>query len=646
MDRILSAILVAVIAAIGIFSLSDSSSGEGTGIESDGIVYMLDDDGTATVSGYTGAGGIVVIPQSVTHDGKEYAVRSIGDSAFKEAARLTGIVISDTVAEMGYEAFRGCESLEYAYIGSGIGSIPGFAFYGCGSLTEVAGMKNLRTIGDWAFVNTGLRTFHIPDSVTALGDLVFPTLDTVTIGSGVSEIGEEPFGGFHPYVHVSEGNATFTSLDGALYSKDMRMLIMYPCDSGPSNVVVPETVEHIADHAFELSRITSIDLGNVTSIGSESFRYCSLRSLDIPGTVTSVESHAFIECQDLEVVTFDTGTVRIGSEAFIECPNLLSISFSGPVVDLEEYAIVDCESLQSVNFGNGLTKVPRGTCVRCPSLETITGLEGAEEIGDFAFNSANLGSFTVPESVTRIGEYVLSGKLETVTLGSKVVSIGKRALNNLCLESIQVSEDNPAFTSIDGVLYDKSVSTLLICPGSFSHLTVPDGVKTIGESACDTNRKLVSVDLPDSLERIEDRAFLWCTKISDITLPESLTHIGVASFSGCRELHNISIPESVTCIDTHAFNHSGLKRVQYNCTDATVGEFAFQVDYRDITFYTDGIELPPDALGESKAEYKPIDEYSEWVEEKDGPNMLMLATLAVIVLVAIAGVWRFRRIHK
>lgn len=99
MDRILSAILVAVIAAIGICSLSDPSSGEGADIESDGIAYTLDDDGTATVSGYTGADGIVVIPQSVTHDGKEYAVRSIGDSAFKEAAGLTGIVIPDAVGK-------------------------------------------------------------------------------------------------------------------------------------------------------------------------------------------------------------------------------------------------------------------------------------------------------------------------------------------------------------------------------------------------------------------------------------------------------------------------------------------------------------------------------------------------------------------
>lgn len=642
MDRILSAILVAVIAAIGICSLSDPSSGEGADIESDGIAYTLDDDGTATVSGYTGAGGIVVIPQSVTHDGKEYAVRSIGDSAFKEAAGLTGIVIPDAVAEMGHEAFSKCENLEYAYIGSGIETISGHAFYGCGSLTEVAGMKNLRAIGDWAFVSTGLKTFHIPDTVTSIGDHVFPTLDTVTIGSGVSKIGEDPFGSFHPYFHVSEGNATFASLDGALYSKDMRVLAMYPYDSGPSNVVVPETVEHIADRAFEFSHIISIDLGNVTSIGNESFRQSSLRSLDVPGTDIFVGNHAFEECRDLETVTFGTGTVGIGSEAFIECPNLLSISFSGPVVELGEYAIMDCESLQSVNFGNSLTKVPRGTCVNCPSLETITGLEGVEVIGDFAFRDARLESFTVPESVTHIGKHVLSGELKTVTLGSKVVSIGVRTFDGRDLESIHVAEDNPAFTSIDGVLYDKSVSTLLICPGSFSHLTVPEGVRTIDESACNRNDRLVSVDLPDSLERIEDCAFLWCSNITEVTLPESLTHIGVESFGSCERLYSISIPESVTCIDTYAFNLSGLKRVQYNCTDATVGESAFQV-YREITFYTDGIELSPDAVGKAVAEYRPIDEYSEWTEDDDGADTWILAAIAGIVFVTIAAVWMFRR---
>ena len=130
--------------------------------------------------------------------------------------------------------------------------------------------------------------------------------------------------------------------------------------------------------------------------------------------------------------------------------------------------------------------------------------------------------------------------------------------------------------------------------------------------------------------------------MTGVTLPESLTHIGVESFGSCERLYSISIPGSVTCIDTYAFNLSGLKRVQYNSTDATVGESAFQV-YREITFYTDGIELSPDAVGKAVAEYRPIDEYSEWTEDDDGADTWILAAIAGIVFVTIAAVWMFRR---
>ena len=98
---------------------------------------------------------------------------------------------------------------------------------------------------------------------------------------------------------------------------------------------------------------------------------------------------------------------------------------------------------------------------------------------------SSLTSVTIPDSVTEIGEYAFDGCTS--------------------LTSINVSKQNPNYTSIDGILYDKEGTTLICCPAG-------------------TEKS--SVTIPDSVTSIEGLAFYECTSLTSVTIPDSVTTIG------------------------------------------------------------------------------------------------------------------------
>jgi hypothetical protein len=125
-----------------------------------------------TISGYTGSGNAVTIPNSIGG----LPVTSIGGYAFQYKSSITSVTIPDSVAS----------------IGSG-------AFYYCSGLTSVAIPNSVTSIGDNAFINcTGLTSIMIPDSVTSIGGSAFyecSGLTSVTIPNSLTTIGSRAFYG-------------------------------------------------------------------------------------------------------------------------------------------------------------------------------------------------------------------------------------------------------------------------------------------------------------------------------------------------------------------------------------------------------------------------------------------------------------------
>lgn len=113
------------------------------------------------------------------------------------------------------------------------------------------------------------------------------------------------------------------------------------------------------------------------------------------------------------------------------------------------------------------------------------------------------------------------------------------------LEGIHVSPDNTEFASLDGVLYNNSMTELLAYPlgKAGDSFTTPDGVLTIGKHSFEQNMRLQSVKLSDGVEVIDYDAFAFCENLKEIKLPDSLRSIGGAAFWFCQRLNNVNVAQ-------------------------------------------------------------------------------------------------------
>ena len=194
------------------------------------------------------------------------------------------------------------------------------------------------------------------------------------------------------------------------------------------------------------------------------------------------------------------------------------------------------------------------------------------------------GSVTIPATlnglpVTRIADFafVKCTNLASVTIPTGVISIGGTAFW-LCtnLAAITVEAPNSAYTSEDGVLFDKGQTTLIRFPaGKAGAYTVPNSVTRI-DGAFSSCANLTSVTMGNSVTNIGGFTFAGCRNLRNVTIPDSITSIGFCAFDGCRRLSSVTIPDSVNNIDDNAFRGcGGLTNVAIGNNVTNVGHYAF-----------------------------------------------------------------------
>ena len=153
-------------------------------------------------------------------------------------------------------------------------------------------------------------------------------------------------------ISVTSGNSFLKSLDGVVFSKDLKQLLR--CPAGKSgNYNVPEGVTSIENGAFNwCSSLTSIAIpAGVTSIGSFAFSFCSsLTLIIIPDSVISIGEMAFRRCSSLPSIIIPEGVTSIGRQAFAECSSLTSITIQEGITSIGDAAFYGCSSLTSITI--------------------------------------------------------------------------------------------------------------------------------------------------------------------------------------------------------------------------------------------------------------------------------------------------------
>ena len=147
--------------------------------------------------------------------------------------------------------------------------------------------------------------------------------------------------------------------------------------------------------------------------------------------------------------------------------------------------------------------------------------------------------------------------ITSIVIPDSVISIDGSAFDGCTsLAEITVSPDNKNYSSVDGVLFNKDGSELIVYPkgNGRSAYTVPDGVTSISGSAFSGCTSLTEIVIPDSVTSIGESAFSGCTSLSKVKLSNNLRIIQERTFSGCTSLKEITIPDSVTEIGEFAFS--------------------------------------------------------------------------------------------
>jgi BspA type Leucine rich repeat region (6 copies) len=381
-------------------------------------------------------------------------------------------------------------------------------------------------LGDFTYIDEG-ATITISDfSESAVGAVLVPpfivgkpvtkienntfdncaAITSLSIPAEVTSIGSFVFTGCNGLnsISVDSANPEYSSVSGVLFNKSLTSLIYFPPGKS-GGYTVPSTI---------------IDIGN------EAFLKCTfLTNISIPSNVTTIGNFAFSECTNLSTVSMSFGLSSIGFSAF---------SF--------------CSAFTSITLPSSITQIPSSIFQGCTALTNISIPSSIIIIGADAFAGClGLSNIAIPHSVTTIEVGVFSGCAN--------------------LTSITIDSANTSYSSLDGVLFNKNATLLIIYP--------------LGK-----NGRYV---MPNTVLDIADNAFAQCDLLSGITLSSSLTNIGLGAFFGCDGFTSVTMPPNLTSIQDGAFlSCSQLNRLNFTGNAPLTQINTFPTGINFVIYYFNG----------------------------------------------------------
>ena len=307
--------------------------------------------------------------------------------------------------------FSYCENLRSVIIPEGVLRIEESAFYGCRSLKEIRLPESLETIGEWAFQDCySLESLIIPTNVKEIGRMAFC----------ISSEGKS-----RKRIDVHPDNLHFASVDGVLFTKDMKELIKYPPGSRRRKYRIPKTVEALQEDCFSYAvylHLIEIPDG-LKRLGGGDFEFCErLREMHIPEGVDVIPGYEFFCCKSLEHLTLPKTLKWLGSESICNCTKLKELTIPSGFDQLEYAAVAGNETITELVIPEGITEINNSACYGNYAMKKVVIPTTVWAIWEKAFRfCTSLEEITIPENVEHITDDAFADcpNLKKIVLKSK-----------------------------------------------------------------------------------------------------------------------------------------------------------------------------------------------------------------------------------
>ena len=439
-------------------------------------------------------------------------ITSICENAFSGATNLRKLVLADSVATLGLNAFKGCNGLVDVTMPCDLTITTKWADTSHeSSFTGCTGVRNIHyTVGRTGIMPNRLDTsyYDAEHHEFTLEWKCRGSLQTIIFDEGITHIAD--------YAFISCTNLTEAQIPSTVDS------FGHYCFSGCKslkNIQWPEEIVFLGNGAFRsCETFTAIDLPDtVTTIPENAFSGCtSLTALEIPNSVTTLGLNAFKGCTGLKEVTMPcdlTITTKWADTSY-------ESSFTGCTGVRKIHYTVGCSGIMPNRLDTSYYDAEHHEFTlewKCRgSLQTVIFDEGITHIADYAFfDCIGLTEVVIPSTVNSFGHYAFSGckSLSNIAWPEEIVFLGAGAFRN--------------------------------CE-TFTEINLPDGLVTIYENTFSGCKGLTSLTIPNSVTTLGLNAFNGCIGLKEVMMPCDLTITAKwadtnyeSSFTGCNNVRTI-----------------------------------------------------------------------------------------------------------
>ncbi|GHV92952.1 hypothetical protein AGMMS50268_34550 [Spirochaetia bacterium] len=278
--------------------------------------------------------------------------------------------------------------------------------------------------------------------------------------------------------------------------------------------------------------------GSITNIRKPNNNY--LASITLPDTLTNISNLLFANCGGLSSVTIGNNVTSIGQNVFLNCVDLTSVTLPNSVISIGHDAF-SASGLTSITIPNSVTSIgnrPFWNCPRLTSIAVDSGNTNYKSIDGVLFDKAGTtlirypegktgSAYTIPAGVSKISMTAFMGcrGLTSITIPNSLTSGIVKNNFEICtgLTSITVDSSNTNYKSIDGVVFNKAGTTLMLYPQGKTDTayTIPAGVSSISDGAIADCTYLTSVTIPNSVTSIDYNNFSHLTSLTSVIMQPS-----------------------------------------------------------------------------------------------------------------------------